>query len=180
MNHPASKGPKTKDFEPAETRPALKRKIEPSYMGTFTGVKRHVLSTFANTHSALMKKCVAQFMISTLCNVCHGKRLRPESLSVTFAGYDIAEISTLPLKRLHALLAPFVATGGNAHAANPEQIEVIKLITSNISARLAVLLNLGLGYLSLERSTPTLPRGTSAPSPRNPAAFRSLRRRLRS
>ncbi|ADV84928.1 excinuclease ABC subunit UvrA [Terriglobus saanensis] len=146
-------------FTPAETRQALKRKMEPSYMGTFTGVKHHVLTTFANTQSALMKKRVAQFMLSTVCDVCHGKRLRPESLSVKFAGHDIAEIAALPLKRLSAVLAPFAVTGGHAHAANPEKTEVTKRITADLTARLAVLLNLGLGYLSLERSTPTLSPG---------------------
>jgi excinuclease ABC subunit A len=146
-------------FTPAETRQALKRKMEPSYMGTFTGVKRHVLTTFANTHSALMKKRVSQFMLSTVCDVCDGKRLRPQSLSVKFAGYDIAEIGALSLKHLHSLLGPFAVTGGNAHAANPEKTEVTKRITGDISARLVVLLKLGLGYLSLERSTPTLSPG---------------------
>ncbi len=146
-------------FTPAETRQARKRKLEPSYMGTFTSAKRHVLTTFANTHSALMKKRVAQYMLSTECDVCHGKRLRPESLSVKFAGYDIAEIGTLPLKRSAALLAPFATTGGTAHAAHPEKIEVTRRIAADLTARLAVLLRLGLGYLSLERSTPTLSPG---------------------
>ena len=45
-------------FTPAETRRALKRKLEPGYMGTFTSARRHVFSTFANTHSAMMKKRV--------------------------------------------------------------------------------------------------------------------------
>jgi excinuclease ABC subunit A len=57
------------------------------------------------------------------------------------------------------LLAPFVATGGTAHFANPEKTEVTKRITCDIAARIAVMLNLGLGYLSLERSTPTLSPG---------------------
>ncbi len=146
-------------FTPAETRHALRRKMEPSYMGTFTSARRHVLTTFANTHSVLMKKRVAQFMLSTECALCHGKRLRPESLSVKFAGYDIAQIAALPLKRLSALLQPFAVTGGTAHVANPEKTEVTKRITADLTARLAVLLNLGLGYLSLERSTPTLSPG---------------------
>jgi excinuclease ABC subunit A len=146
-------------FTPAETRQALKRKTEPSYMGTFTSARRHVLTTFANTHSALMKKRVAQFMLSTMCDICHGKRLRPESLSVKFAGLDIAEIAALPIKRLSAILQPFSMTGGTTHAAHPERTEVIKRITADLTARLDVLLNLGLGYLSLERSTPTLSPG---------------------
>ena len=146
-------------FTPAETRQARRRKLEPSYMGTFTSAKRHVLTTFANTHSSLMKKRVAQFMLSTECDVCHGKRLRPESLSVKFAGYDIAEIGRLPLKRLSFLLAPFATTGTTSHSENQEKVEVTRRIASDLTARLAVLLRLGLGYLSLERSTPTLSPG---------------------
>ena len=73
-------------FTPAEARRALKRKEEPSYQGTFTGVRRHVLHTFATTQSALMRKRVSRYMMSTECPLCHGKRLRRESLSVKFAG----------------------------------------------------------------------------------------------
>src|SRR3954447_12902501 len=69
-------------YTPAETRQALRRKEEPSYQGTFTGARRYVLQTFANTHSPLMKRRVARYMLSTACPLCHGKRLRKESLSV--------------------------------------------------------------------------------------------------
>src|SRR6201747_280370 len=82
---------------PQETRAALKRHAEPSYQGTFTGARRYVLHTFANTQSALMKKRVSRFMVSSACPSCHGKRLKPEALSVTFAGLDIGELSQMPL-----------------------------------------------------------------------------------
>ena len=146
-------------FTPAETRQALRRKLEPSYMGTFTSAKRHVLTTFANTQSAMMKKRVAQYMLSTECDLCHGKRLRPEALSVKFAGYDIAEIGAFSLKRLSSLFATYAATGGTAHLRNPEKTEVTRRIATDLLARLSVLEKLGLGYLSLERSTPTLSPG---------------------
>src|SRR6195952_4078494 len=94
-------------FDAAEVKRALKRKEEPSYQGTFTGAKRYVLQTFANTQSPLMKKRVAQYMLSAECPLCHGKRLNRAALSVKFAGLDIAEISRLPLKRLAQLLVPF-------------------------------------------------------------------------
>ena len=87
---------------------ALKRKEEPSYMGTFTSARRHVLHTFANTESALSKRRVAQYMLSIECPVCHGKRLRQESLSVKFAGLDIAEMSRQPLERLGKIMHPYV------------------------------------------------------------------------
>jgi excinuclease ABC subunit A len=150
-------------FTPAETRRAVKRKEEPSYMGTFSSARRHVLHSFANTQSALMKKRALQFMLSTECPLCHGKRLRLESLSVKFAGLDIADISRLPLARLAAMLRPY--SDGTAHGnakkeeAHPEKVVVTQRIAEDIEGRLSVLLDLGLGYLSLERSTPTLSPG---------------------
>jgi excinuclease ABC subunit A len=148
---------------PEETRAALKRKETPSYQGTFTGAKRYVLQTFANTESAAMKKRVSRYMVSTECAVCRGKRLRRESLSVTFAGHDITEISRLPLERLAALLAPYAqgSAPNDARRAklHPEQLIVTRRIAADLVARLEVLLALGLGYLALERSTPTLSPG---------------------
>ncbi|WP_081933815.1 excinuclease ABC subunit UvrA [Massilia sp. 9096] len=150
-------------LNPAETEQALKRKDTPSYQGTFTGARRYVLQTFANTESASMKKRVARYMVSQECPTCHGKRLRPEALSITFAGLDITELSRLPLERLARLLAPFVdgaAPSGKARAAkHPEQLIVTQRIAADLCARLQVLLAMGLGYLALERSTPTLSPG---------------------
>jgi excinuclease ABC subunit A len=148
---------------PAETRRALKRKEEPSYMGTFSSARRHVLHSFANTQSALMKKRALQFMLSTECPLCHGKRLRRESLSVKFAGLDIAEVSRLPLARLAGILQPF-ATGTAAgivklESRHPEKVVVTQRIAADLIGRLSVMLDLGLGYLSLDRSTPTLSPG---------------------
>ncbi|MBT2556852.1 excinuclease ABC subunit UvrA [Hymenobacter sp. ISL-91] len=150
-------------YSPEQTQRAVKRKQEPNYMGTFSSARRHVLYTFANTQSAQMKKRVQQYMLSTACPTCHGKRLRRESLSVTFAGLDIADFSALPLKQVAALLQPYEAgteTGHAQHAAHdPAQVEAARRIAEDLRARLAVLLDLGLGYLSLERSTPSLSPG---------------------
>ncbi len=68
-------------FTPAETRAALRRKAEPSYQGTFTGVRRYVLQTFATSTSARMKQRVSRFMSGTLCPLCQGRRLKPEAPS---------------------------------------------------------------------------------------------------
>jgi excinuclease ABC subunit A len=147
-------------FTPEETQRALKRKETPSYQGTFTGVKRYVLHTFANTHSALTRKRVLQFMSSTECPLCHGKRLRRESLSVTFAGFDIAHISAMPLNRLHGLLRPIAeGSGAKKNAEHPERALVAERIARDLVGRIGVMLDLGLGYLSSDRSTPTLSPG---------------------
>lgn len=180
---------------PAETRAALRGKMEPSYQGTFMGARKYVLHTFATTHSALMKKRVARFMVGSLCPACYGKRLKREALAVTFAGHDIGEISRMPLSRLAEVLAPAaagaltqqmgqqawsraaarketerrVAAGGAAHQAAPDVRRTPNLseekriaaqrIAHDVRARIATLQQLGLGYLSLDRSTPTLSPG---------------------
>jgi excinuclease ABC subunit A len=146
-----------------EVRRALSRKEPPDYLGTFTSARRYVLHTFANSQSALMKKRVAQYMLSAECPECGGKRLRPESLSVKFAGMDIAEISRLPLKRLATLVKPYseglTPEFKKLHQEHPEKAIVTQRICEDLAIRLKVLLDLGLGYLSLERSTPTLSPG---------------------
>jgi len=146
---------------PEEVRRALKRKEPPDYMGTFTSAQRHVLHTFATTQSAAMKRRVAQYMLSGECPACHGKRLRPEALRVTFAGLDIADLSRLPLTRVAALLRPAAdgTAAGVGQKGHPEQAVAAKRIAHDVVERLGVLLDLGLGYLSLERSTPTLSPG---------------------
>lgn len=146
---------------PEETKKALKRKDTPSYQGTFTGVRRYVMQTFATTESASMKKRVARYMVGLECPTCHGKRLRPEALAITFAGLDITELSRMPLERLAQLLQPYAdgsAPKGKT-AKHAEQLIVTQRIAADLCARLDVMLALGLGYLALERSTPTLSPG---------------------
>ena len=150
-------------FTLKEVKAAQRRKEEPSYMGTFTGARRYVMQTFATTQSAMMKRRVAQFMGGTVCSTCEGKRLRPESLTVEFAGLDIAEMSRQPLKRLGRIFHPYAQGKAPAlrklEAEHPEKAEVMRRICEDMCSRLEVLLDLGLGYLALERSTPTLSPG---------------------
>lgn len=182
-------------LSPAETRAALKRKLEPSYMGTFTGARRYVLHTFANTQSALMRKRVSRFMEGKLCPACHGKRLKPEALAVTFAGVDIGEFMQMSLDGLAALLEPITrgdfrthaagsgankeatrrdraeraASGRATHSVAPDVRRTSALseekrlaaqrLADGVVARLRQLRGLGLGYLTLDRATPTLSAG---------------------
>ena len=154
--------PVYRDRSPQEVQQAIKRNEQPSYKGTYTSAKSYVLHTYANSPSASMKKRVAQYMTGSICPTCKGKRLKPESLSVTFAGYDIADISKLPLKKLYDVFVPY--STANAAVFENESIPqekrmVTRRIAEDFAGRLEVLLDLGLGYLSLERNTPSLSPG---------------------
>jgi len=146
-------------FTPAETRVALRRKSEPSYMGTFVGARKYVLDTFATTQSALMKKRVSRYMLGTPCAVCGGRRLNPAALSVTFAGMDIGTLSQLTLDALAAALRPAAQEQDHSEALSEEKRIAAQRIARDVLGRVETLTSLGLGYLSLERSTTTLSAG---------------------
>jgi excinuclease ABC subunit A len=147
-------------YDPAETRRALKRREEPSYMGTFTSARQYLLRAFATTESPTIRARVLRYLVSSPCHECGGKRLRRDALSVTFSGLDIVELSRLSLEQLAARLQPWAQRGRAAAATeHAEKALVIERIALEAAARLAVLRDLGLEYLSLDRSTPTLSPG---------------------
>ena len=133
------------------------------YNGTFSSAERHVRHTLANSQSATMRRRVLQYVLSTDCPVCGGSGLRPEALAVTFAGHTIAQLVALPLTVLAEVLTP-AATRTEFAAAyesteSGEFTEVATMIAADLVARIAVLVDLGLGYLSLDRRTPTVSPG---------------------
>ena len=151
-------------YDAEETREALEDEEEPSYMGTFASARRYVLDSFATTQSERTRKRVSKFMEIFVCSDCQGKRLKRESLLVKFAGLDIGEMSRLTLAELADTLAKVMgkASGSGSDPLGEKDRErhlVIRRIAGDIMARVDVLISLGLGYLSLERSTPTLSPG---------------------
>jgi len=154
-------------YSKEEVQRAIKAKKQPDYMGTFIGAKRYILQTFANSQSQLMKKRALSFMTGSECPVCSGKRLKKEALAVKFEGLDIAEMAREPLSKLHAIFAPHAKPKDNSSNktneknpdAHPEKQLVTQRIATDLIGRIEVMLDLGLGYLTLERSTPTLSPG---------------------
>ena len=155
------------EYNIEQTQEAIAKGEKPNYQGTFTSARNFILHSFANTQSAITKKRVSQFMQISQCAECRGKKLKKASLSVKFAGLDIGELSQLTLTELaatlqgsvHASLATDSLNPKQHYEKNPEKAIVAQRISNDILARVKALTRLGLGYLSLERTTPTLSPG---------------------
>jgi len=147
------------EYNIEQTREAIESGEKPNYMGTFTSAKNFILNSFATTQSPRTKKRVSQFMQISECPECHGKKLKRESLSVKFAGLDIGELSQLTLTEMALKLEKTARTKVVNETPNREKAIVAQRIASDILSRVEALTRLGLGYLSLERTTPTLSPG---------------------
>ncbi|WP_288995789.1 excinuclease ABC subunit UvrA [uncultured Psychrobacter sp.] len=147
------------EYNLEQTRAAIEKGEKPNYMGTYISAKNFILNAFTTTQSPRVKKRVSQFMQISVCPECHGKKLKKESLSVKFAGLDIGELSQLTLTDLALTLEKTAHTKIEDDTPNREKAIVSQRIASDILARVEALTRLGLGYLSLERTTPTLSPG---------------------
>jgi excinuclease ABC subunit A len=92
-------------------------------------------------------------MSATLCSICHGKRLRPESLAVKLAGWSIADFTALSLAAARPAVDEIISQ------LTPRQREIAARPLEEVAERIEFLLAVGLGYLSLSRSAATLSGG---------------------
>ncbi|MGW0752431.1 ABC transporter [Streptomyces sp. NPDC002587] len=136
-------------------------RIQRPYQGTYMSAHRYVMRTFADSKSTSLRARAESFLTDSPCPVCEGRRLRPEALAVTFAGYGIAELAAMALTDLDRVLAG--ATGapdpcgeaGEGAAGG----EAARVLAEDLRSRIGPAVELGLGYLSLDRAAPTLSTG---------------------
>ncbi|MGW5868486.1 ATP-binding cassette domain-containing protein [Streptomyces sp. NPDC055239] len=122
-------------------------RIQRPYQGTYMSAQRYVMKTFSDSKSQTLRAKAERFLASADCPACGGSRLRPEAMAVTFAGRTIADLSALPLSELAKALEG--STGS----------EAARVLSDDLLARIATITELGLGYLSPDRATPSLSTG---------------------
>jgi excinuclease ABC subunit A len=121
----------------------------------FEGVIPQLMRRYQATSSQMMREHYARYMSESRCDVCNGKRLRPESLFVKLGTSEksvgIAELASMTVRDAQAFLDDLELAGNRKTIAAPALAEV--------HSRLGFLLNVGLEYLTLDRSGPTLSGG---------------------
>ena len=128
------------------------RLVEAPFEGVIPGLRRR----FTETTDEQEREAIGRYMALRLCSACHGTRLRPEVLAVSVAGQTIAQVAALA-----------VATGlqwvtelqADSTALAPREQAIAQPILKEIRARLAFLVEVGLGYLALDRTSTTLSGG---------------------
>ena len=119
----------------------------------FPGILKFLERNFEESGSDRYREWVTQYMSATLCSVCHGKRLRPESLAVKLGGWSIADFTALSLSSARPAVDKIL------EQLTDRQKEIAARPLEEVSERIDFLLAVGLGYLSLERSAATLSGG---------------------
>lgn len=141
------------DEEPVVTVDPVREagRVQRPYEGRYLSAARQVLRTLSESKSAPARRRALQFVETVACPACRGRRLRPEPLAVTVAGLPIDHWWGMPLSSVRALV----------QQVRGEAVEgdVVAALAPELTALLDVLLELGLGYLSLDRHTPTLSSG---------------------
>ncbi len=121
----------------------------------FEGVIRNLQRRYQETDSAWVREEMSRYQAEKPCAVCHGARLKPESLAVKVAGSTIAEASELSIRRAHEWFAGVLPT------LTPQRAEIARRILREILDRLTFLVDVGLDYLTLARGSATLSGGES-------------------
>ncbi|HOE69159.1 MAG TPA: excinuclease ABC subunit UvrA [Candidatus Omnitrophota bacterium] len=119
--------------------------------GDIAGLVEEWERLFHETDSDMIRAKIRKFLREETCKECGGKRLRKESLGVSVAGKNIAEVTSLLVEDAAPYFEALSFSGNDAVIAAP--------ILHEIRERLAFLLNIGLGYLTLDRTVATLAGG---------------------
>ena len=117
----------------------------------FEGLIKSMEKRYRETASDTMKQEYEEFMTTTPCTLCKGKRLRKEVLGVTVGDKNISEVTDFPVRDLYEFM--------NQLQLTPMQEQIGEMILKEIRARIKFLIDVGLDYLTLSRNAGSLSGG---------------------
>lgn len=120
---------------------------------TYTGVVNYLLKRHLESGSDIIKHEVEKFMTELVCDVCHGKRLKPEALSVTIEDVSIVDLADMSIEKSYEFISVLF------EKLSPREQQIARIILREISTRMKFLIDVGLSYLTLGRTAQTLAGG---------------------
>src|SRR5467141_2043989 len=138
---------------PADENNSAGKKSKAEKGFRFPGILKFLERNFEESGSDTYREWITQYMSATLCGVCHGKRLRPESLAVKLGGLSIADFTALSLSAARPAVDKILAQ------LTERQKEIAARPLEEVAERLDFLLAVGLGHLRLNRPPTTLSGG---------------------
>ena len=127
-----------------------------SYESGWKGVLDHVEKRYRETSSDAVREQLEQYQVEQPCPACSGRRLKPESLSVLVAGKNIGDVVALPVREALEFFSRIPFRGNGRAGLDPE---IAQPILKEVNDRLRFLVDVGLDYLTLDRSAATLSGG---------------------
>jgi excinuclease ABC subunit A len=129
---------------------------------TFEGVVPNLIQRHAETNSDYVRKEIEQYMKEKKCPICEGKRLKTESLHIKINDYSIADMAEMTIEEVTNLFKEIVDLKSKFNEAfTINERKIINPIAKEINKRIKNLMQVGLYYLTLDRSVTTLSGGES-------------------
>ena len=128
---------------------------EMNHGASFQGIVNYIMQMASDESSAALQKWAQSFMNTIPCPECHGYRLKPESLAFKIDGMHIGEMAQLDLTELYERLSHL------EERLDGQQRTVAHEILREILTRTQFMINVGVGYLSLNRNSSSLSGGES-------------------
>ena len=124
-----------------------------TYKAAFEGIIANLERRHKETDSELVRAEIERYMVSRPCPACKGRRLKPEILAVRVDGRNIAEVASMPIGEL----VPWI--NALPKALGERERTIAKAVIKEISERAGFLVDVGLDYLTVDRSATTLSGG---------------------
>lgn len=129
------------------------------YFTAYEGAIPYLERIYKDTESNNTRAEIERYMASYPCPACRGKRLKPESLAITVDGMNIIEVTELSAAEALRWILCLSGDGNSKPHLTPYELKIAHQILKEISTRLGFLLDIGLGYLTLDRPSATLSGG---------------------
>lgn len=155
QKHTILHGSKEKIYIETDSRYGTQKGYHRRYEGVLPMLQRQYQESSSDTYKQKLEK----YLIDQPCKTCQGAKLKPESLAVRIGPYNIKDFTSVSIRECRDRVFELVGENGESPKLTNRQIAIGELVLKEIKSRLTFLLDVGLDYLTLDRTARTLSGG---------------------